>query len=450
MSRLAERVRRLKDRRFIKGNVVYWMSRDQRVDDNWSLLYAMESASAYDVQLCVAFCLPPEYLGSTLRQYHFMVEGLKEVQARLGGLGIGFYLLQGYPEIEFPSFLDKVKAGLLITDFDPLEINRRWKRRVAGEIDFAMHEVDAHNIVPCWKVANRRIMTYDTFRKKITPWLEEFLVDIPPVRKMEKVWDIKEEEIDWSGALARCNIDRSVPLVSWIKPGESSAQRMLADFCQKRLFTYGARSMDPVVSGQSDLSAHIHFGQLAAQRVALEVEKVDADEGEKKGYLDQLIVKRELADNFCLHTQEYDTIGAFPIWARRSLDEHRSDPRDHIYTVQELEAASTHDPLWNAAQTELLKIGKIHGSLRGYWAEKILEWSNRPEDALATALYLNNRYSLDGNDPSGYTGISMVVGGLYGKPWKSKEVVGKLKRHTYTQERFSYDIQAYYDKVAKL
>ena len=163
-----------------------------------------------------------------------------------------------------------------------------------------------------------------------------------------------------------------------------------------------------------------------------------------------MIVKRELADNFCLHSQEYDTTGAFPIWARRSLDEHRSDPRDHIYSVRELEGANTHDPLWNAAQTELLKIGKIHGSLRGYWAEKILEWSKRPEDALAAALYLNNRYSLDGNDPSGYTGISMVVGGLYGKPWKSKEVVGKLKRHTYTQERFSYDIQAYYDKVAKL
>ncbi|MCE5295568.1 MAG: deoxyribodipyrimidine photo-lyase [Euryarchaeota archaeon] len=450
MHELTDRVRRIKDIRYVKGNVVYWMSREQRIEDNWSLIYAIETARSYGSKLCVAFCLPPEYLGSTIRQYSFMLDGLKEVSDGLRRLGVGFYLLEGYPEIEFPSFLSSVDAGLLITDFDPLDVNRRWKSRVAGEIDIAMHQVDSHNIVPCWKVATRRISTYDTFRKRITPLLALYLVEYPSIEGMDDRWDEDEDRIDWDGALARTVVDKSVPPVRWITPGEASAKKMLSDFCKGRLFSYDARKMNPVESGQSDLSPYIHFGNISAQRIALEVKKVDAPDKEKEGYLEQLIVKKELADNFCLHTPEYDTTGAFPIWARRSLDEHRSDPREHVYSVKELEGAKTHDPLWNAAQTELLKIGKIHGSLRAYWAEKILEWSRRPEDALAAALHLNNKYSLDGNDPAGYTGISMVVGGLYGRPWRTKDVIGKLEKHSYTQERFSYDVHAYYDRVAKL
>ncbi|MCG7845263.1 MAG: deoxyribodipyrimidine photo-lyase, partial [Methanomassiliicoccales archaeon] len=350
----------------------------------------------------------------------------------------------------FPSFLHQVDAGLLVTDFDPLEINRRRTRRVTGEIDIAVHQVDAHNIVPCWKVAKRRISTYDTFRRKLTPWLSTFLTDIPGMDRTGVAWSFEERKVDWDGALSRCDIDRSVPLVNWVVSGESHAKKALADFCEQRLRSYGDRSMNPVVSGQSDLSPYLHFGQISSQRVAFEVQRTDAPVEDKEKYLDQLMIKKELADNFCLHAPEYDTTGAYPIWARRSLDQHRSDLRDHLYSLYELEGANTHDPLWNAAQKELLKIGKIHGSLRAYWAGKINEWSVGPEEALYNALYLNNRYSLDGNDPIGYTGIAMVIGGLYGKPWISKEVIGKLKKHTYTQERFSYDLQAFYDKVERL
>jgi deoxyribodipyrimidine photo-lyase len=189
---------------------------------------------------------------------------------------------------------------------------------------------------------------------------------------------------------------------------------------------------------------------LSAQRVALDVRRSDAPEEAKAKFLDQLIVKRELSDNFCLHTPDYDTVGAFPKWARTSIDQHRSDPREHIYGLQELEEGRTHDPLWNAAQTELLKIGKIHGSLREYWAQKILEWTKCPEEALSFANYLNNRYELDGNDPIGYTGIAMVIGGLFGRPWVSKEVLGRIKKLTYTEERMNYDTHAFQEMVKRL
>ena len=208
--------------------------------------------------------------------------------------------------------------------------------------------------------------------------------------------------------------------------------------------------MDPVSRGQSELSPYLHFGQLSSQGVALRIMSSAAPPAAKEKYLDQLIVKKELSDNFCLRTPEYDTVGAFPEWARKSLNDHRSDRREHLYSLEQLENGQTHDPLWNAAQMEMVKAGTIHGSLRGYWAHKILEWTKSPEEAFAIALYLNDRYELDGRDPNGYTGIAMVIGGLYGKPWQSKEVLGKLQRLTYTDMRLSYDTKAYERMVQEL
>jgi deoxyribodipyrimidine photo-lyase len=445
-----QRMRPIRDRPYEGGVVVYWMHRDHRADDNWALLYAAEMANATDSSLCVAFCLAPDFLDSTLRQYSFMVRGLEEQERRFKELGMGFCLLEGYPEVEFPTFLHRLQAGLLVTDFNPLRITNAGVRRVAGEIDIPVHEVDAHNIVPCWTTANYRIQTYATFRKRITPLLIEFLTDLPTTSRMKRPWEAEQVPIEWQGALERTQVDRSVGEIQWLEPGEKAGKAALAQFLKDRLVEYPERSMNPVENRQSDLSPYIHFGQLSAQRVALEVRRSDAPEESKAKYLDNLIVKRELSENFCLHTHEYDTTGAFPRWARASLNGHRSDPREHLYTLQELERAQSYDPLWNAAQTELVKRGKIHGSLRQYWAEKILEWTRSPEEAFAFAVRLNDRYGLDGCDPSGYSGIAMVIGGLYGKPWRPKEVLGKVQRLTYTGERLRYDVHAYQEKVKNL
>jgi deoxyribodipyrimidine photo-lyase len=445
-----QRMREVKERPYEGGTVVYWMGRDQRVDDNWALLYAAQLANSTGSQLCVTFCLAPKHLASSMRQYAFMVKGLKEQEERFAGLGMGFALLEGYPEIEFPTFLSHIQARLLITDFNPLREWRAWSRRVASEIDIAVHEVDAHNIVPCWTVATYRIQTYATFRQRINPLLIEFLTDLPPIGRMKRPWEGERPSVDWEGALSRTKVNMDVPEVNWLLPGEKAGKAALAEFLKNRLVEYPERGMDPLVNGQSDLSPYLHFGQLSAQRVALEVRKCDAPEESKAKYLDNLIVKRELSDNFCLHTPDYDTTAAFPVWAKRSLDEHRSDPREHLYSLDELDHGKSYDPLWNAAQTELVKHGKIHGSLRHYWAARILEWTRSPEEAFAFAVHLNDRYGLDGWDPSGYSGIAMVIGGLYGKPWQAKEVMGKVQRLTYTGERLRYDVHAYQEKVKNL
>ncbi len=446
---MQKRARKLKDRPLRPGPVIYWMDRDQRVDDNWALEYARQVADERDVPLCVVFCLVPEYLGATIRQNGFMIRGLPELEHRLRALGIGFQLHLGLPEIFLPQFLHRVHAGLLVTDFDPLSIKRAWRKRVYVQDGLPFHEVDAHNIVPCWRVGARKISSFQMFRAKIAPLLDEFLTAIPPSVSPGRSWE-GDGTVNWTEVMSKLRTDRSVKEVERIVPGERAAKYALDHFCQHRLGTYPEDSMNPLVGGQSDLSPYLHFGQLAAQRAALEVKGSAASEEAKTVYLDQLVVKKELADNFCLHTPEYDTFGAFPKWARDSIDRHRSDPREHLYTREQFENAGTHDPLWNAAQTELLKIGKIHGSLRAYWAEKMLEWTASPEEALCIAIYLNDQYGLDGRDPSGYSGIAMVLGGLYGRPWRPKEVLGKIRARTYTEERMSYDIHAYQEKVRNL
>jgi deoxyribodipyrimidine photo-lyase len=440
---LLERVRKLRDRPYKGGKVVYWMDRDQRISDNWALDHAISMANERNVELCIAYCLPPRFLGGTLRQFGFMTKGLQELEAKARSFGIGFHLLEGYPEVRFPAFLHSVGAGMVVTDFDPLHIKREWKRRLAGEIDIPLEEVDAHNIVPCWTVSKRRISTYVTFRARVKPLLEKFLIDYPSMRAIDRPWSGIDAPADWKTALDHLKIDRTVEEVKRPEPGEVAAQRVLTNFIRDKLPTYHQAIDDPGSRGQSGLSPYLHFGQISARSVALKVLKSDAPEPAKKKFLDQLIVKKELSDNFCLRTPEYDTVGAFPEWARRSLNNHRSDPREHVYVLDQLENAQTHDPLWNATQTELVKSGIIHGALRAYWAEKILEWTPSPEEALEIALYLNDRYELDGGDPNGYTSIAMVIGGLWGRPWRSKDVIGKVRSMTYTQMRFDYDIKAY-------
>ncbi|OPY34274.1 MAG: Deoxyribodipyrimidine photo-lyase [Methanomassiliicoccales archaeon PtaU1.Bin124] len=444
----ARRMRLLKKRPSKKGPVVYWMSREQRTVDNWALIHAAEAAEEGAVALHVVFCLVPDYMDAAWRQYAFMLKGLREVEKDLGERGIPFTLLTGKPWVALPPYLHEIGASYLVTDFDPVGIKVEWRKKVVGGIDIPAAEVDAHNIVPCWNVTSRKIVSFVNYRTKLMPLLFEFLTEYPELNAV----DMKDRAVpvDWDAAMAGLRVDRSIGEVDWIVPGQEAALASLHEFIEHRLNDYPVASSNPLQDGQSNMSPYLHFGQISGQRVALEVNRSSADEKAKSLYLDRLIIQREIADNFCLHNPNYDTFGGFPEWARRSIDEHRLDPRDHIYTLEQFERAQTHDPIWNAAQMEMVKRGKMHGSLRAYWASKILEWSKSPEEAYETARYLNDRYQLDGRDASGYSGIANVIGGLYDRPWKSKDVIGKVKKLTYTEQLLRFDTHAYRDMVASL
>jgi deoxyribodipyrimidine photo-lyase len=200
----------------------------------------------------------------------------------------------------------------------------------------------------------------------------------------------------------------------------------------------------------SDLSPYLHFGQIASQRVAWEVRRAEAPAEAKQAFLEELIVRRELADNFCYYNPAYDQVAGFPAWAQQTLDQHRRDPRDYLYELPDWEAGRTHDDLWNAAQLEMVRRGKMHGYLRMYWAKKILEWSATPEEALATAIYLNDRYELDGRDPNGYTGVAWSIGGVHDRPWGERPVFGKIRYMSRAGCQRKFNVEQYIAWVREL
>ncbi len=447
MSLDPRRVRVLKEAPEGRGPVVYWMSRDQRMRDNWALLYAQHLAIKRKAPVVVLFCLVPEFLGATLRQYDFMLKGLRQVEESLKGKNIGFVLLTGDPGVEIPAFLKEIAASVLVADFSPLRIKRAWDGEISKKIKSPFYQVDAHNIVPCRAASGKLEYAAYTIRPKIKRLLDGFLVDYPALRRHPYPPKGRVRKNDWKGAEMTLTVDPSVPPVDWLSPGEAAAFKTLREFIRKRLDLYAERRNDPNSGAQSNLSPYLHFGQISAQRCALEVMKSGARPEAKDAFLEELIIRRELSDNFCLYNEHYDDFDGFPAWAQKSLRSHRKDRRAYIYETKEFETGMTHDALWNAAQLEMVGTGKMHGFMRMYWAKKILEWTESPEDALRVAIYLNDKYELDGRDPNGYAGIAWSIGGVHDRAWNERRVFGKIRYMSYNGCRSKFDVDRYIERV---
>ena len=445
-----ERVRTLKKGDIEDGPVIYWMSRDQRVQDNWALLYSQELAFKLKRPLGVVFCLVPHFLGATIRQYGFMLGGLKETEKNLMKKNIPFFLLKGSPEEEILKSLKRWKAGALVTDFDPLKVKRKWKEKVAASVNIPVHEVDAHNIVPCWRASPKQEFAAYTFRPKVKKVLPAYLDSIPSLRRHPISWKGDARKTDWDRARKGLRVDLSVKEVEWIKPGERAARNVLRHFVENKLSGYAERRNDPNKDALSNLSPYLHFGHISAHRVALEVRKASASAADRAAFLEELIVRRELSDNYCFNNEYYDSFKGFPDWARKTLDEHRGDKREFVYTLKQFERGQTHDELWNAAQMEMVKTGKMFGYLRMYWAKKILEWTRNPEEALKIAIFLNDRYELDGRDPNGYTGIAWSIGGVHDRAWFPRPVFGKIRYMSFNGAKSKFDVKAYIERIKSL
>ncbi|MGC9489953.1 MAG: deoxyribodipyrimidine photo-lyase [Thermovirgaceae bacterium] len=437
-----DRLFALNREQFGEGPVIYWMSRDQRAHDNWALIFAREMAADRGRPLGVVFCLVPEYLGAGRRQYAFMLEGLREVEGDLRDLGIPFFLLRGAPAEEVPRFLSDHKAAALFTDFDPLRVKRRWRDEVAGKCRIPVFEVDAHNVVPCRKASNKKEYAAYTLRPKVHRLLSQFLDDFPTGLDQPFPWEGNLPSVDWEETFRFCGCRRS-DLPEGCAPGSRGALKRLEAFLTQGLTHFDSHRNDPMTDGQSGLSPWLHFGHLAPQRAAMAALEAAPETEGTKAFIEELVVRRELSDNFCFYEENYDSVKSFPDWAKKTLDEHRKDAREYVYSVEEFEGAGTHDALWNAAQKEMMKTGKMHGYMRMYWAKKILEWSPSPEEAMETAILLNDRYELDGRDPNGYAGVAWSIGGVHDRAWPERPVYGKVRYMNAAGCRRKFDVDAY-------
>ncbi len=442
------RIYRLNDFPVRKGPVIYWMSRDQRAGDNWALLFAHQTALELKQPLHVAFCLSHSFLGAAIRQYGFMLRGLEELEEELLHLNISFHILFGDPPENIARLAGDAGVGAVAADFSPLRISRGWKREAAGKLKAAFFEVDAHNIVPCRKASDKQEYAAYTFRPKIKRLLAEYLEEFPKSEK-HPYGAAESYGIGFKDIHKKLSVDHNVPEAEWIKPGEKEALKQMKKFLKSGLRSYSRLRNDPAAGGQSGLSPYLHFGQLSPQRLALEVKRQGKGEN-AEAFLEELIVRRELSDNFCFYNSSYDKTGGFPSWAVESHRLHSKDKREYLYDIARFEEGETHDELWNAAQLEMVKTGKMHGYMRMYWAKKILEWTESPAEAIKTAVYLNDKYELDGRDPNGYAGIMWAVGGVHDRAWPERPVFGKVRYMNYNGCKSKFNVGKYIEKVRSL
>ncbi|XP_013913565.1 PREDICTED: deoxyribodipyrimidine photo-lyase-like [Thamnophis sirtalis] len=319
--------------------ILYWMSRDQRVQDNWAFLYAQRLALKQRLPLHVCFCLVPKFLDATIRHFGFMLRGLEEVAEECQLLDIPFHLLVGFAKDTLPRFVTQHVIGGVVTDFSPLRVPMQWVRDIQERLpsDVPLAQVDAHNIVPCWVASEKQEYGARTIRRKIHDQLPKFLTEFPPVVKHPFPAGRPAEPINWEACYSSLEVDRSVKEVEWATPGSSFGLKVLEEFVKDRLKSFGSDRNNPNRPALSNLSPWFHFGQVAVQRAILEVRKHRARYKESvEGFIEEAVVRRELADNFCFYNPNYDKVEGAYDWAKTTLKLHAKDKRSHLQQASDL------------------------------------------------------------------------------------------------------------------
>ncbi|MES1208994.1 MAG: deoxyribodipyrimidine photo-lyase [Pseudomonadota bacterium] len=426
--------------------VLYWMQQSQRASGNHALEYAIQRANALSLPVRVGFGLTDDYPEATWRHYQFMVEGLVETAGALAARGIPFVLRHGAPPAVALALAEG--AAELVCDRGYLRHQRRWREEVAAAAPCPVTQVESDAVVPAAAASTRAEIGARTLRPRIGRRLDEFLVRLKPTPPAVRGGAAAAAGValdDVGGVLRDLRLDRSVaPVSRWFRGGTGEARKRLAAFARDTLPRYAAERSQPEAGVVSHLSMYLHFGQISPIDVALAVR--DAANESAAKFIEELIVRRELGINFVTTSDAYDTWGALPAWARATLARHAGDPRPAIYTRAQLEDAATADPYFNAAMREMRFTGYLHNQMRMYWGKKILEWTADPEAAHATALALNNRYLLDGRDPSSFANVGWIFG-LHDRPWPERPVFGTVRTMTAGGLERKSDIAAYVDAV---
>lgn len=456
---MEERVRALNSQpiRTDAEYVLYWSQMNRRVEQNHALVYAAEMANRLGKPLLVYEGLTYTYRQANDRMHTFVLEGVPDTAQRLKKIGAGyiFYLRRTQDSDNDILYRLAKDAAAIVTDDYPVFIAAEHNARVSKKIGVAYHVVDSSCIIPMSRMEKREYAAY-TIRPKVKKLLPQYLgpVELPKLDHKFKgkipSYHVEVTRTNIQELVASCQIDHTVkPSISYTG-GYCQAERMLNHFLQEKFHRYAEDRNDPARHGTSDLSPHLHFGHISSLQIALTVKRYAEERGATaEEYLEELIVRRELAFNFARHVERVDSLNNLPNWARETLLKHAKDKRDPIYEMEELEEARTHDDIWNAAQKELLIRGKIHGYYRMYWGKKVLEWSPTCQDALERLLYLHDRYALDGRDPNTYTNVLWLFG-MHDRPWNERPIFGMVRYMSYDGMKRKTDTAGYLQEIAYL
>jgi deoxyribodipyrimidine photo-lyase len=425
------RVRRGGEPRADGKCVVYWMQRAQRAVDNPALEVAVACGNALGLPVVAYFSVIAHYPNANLRHYHFLQQGLRDVAEGMAERGVGFVVRRPADGDTLEKFLDEVHAAMVVGDENVCREPERWRAVLAKRLRIPFVTVDADVVVPS-AIFGKSYVLLHHFRPKLKAELDRWL---NPVEKVgvQKEWKKKLRSYSLEKDITEGfeKLDRSVGPVESFVGGTKAALKRLTDFTETQLRDYDVQRNHPEVNGTSQMSPYLHFGHISPITIAMAVKdaaargKCSQETSEK--YLDELIGWRELAVLFCKYNANYDNWECAEPWARKTLLAHAGDARPWLYSLAQLEKAETHDELWNAAQRQMVRDGWMHNYMRMYWGKKILEWSPSVEKAYEWAVYLNDKYELDGRDPNGYAGIAWAIVGKHDRPWFDRAVFGMVR-----------------------
>ena len=430
--------------------VVYWMQRSQRAFDNPALDVAVTIANELRKPVVVFFAPVPFYPRANLRHFRFLADGIPDIAEGLTKRRIGF-VFRYFPEHSLLKFCSEVQPSIVIGDENPLRETEEWRRRVARDLRVPIWTVDSDVVVPS-KLLGKEHYGARTIRPHLHRLLPQFLKRLPnPKAKVQWAAPPGLMARNWDADFTRgWNLDRTVaPTTAW-RGGSQRGIKRFKLFLKTLLAEYPVHRNRPEIDGTSRLSAYLHFGHLGPLTVALAVKAADVPDEAKEAFLEQLIVRRELAVNFVRFNPSYDSMACLEPWAGRSFAEHASDRRPVLYSEDQLENAETHDPLWNAAQKQMVLTGWMHNYLRMYWAKKILEWSPSVASAYQRAVWLNDKYELDGRDPNGYAGIAWAIVGKHDRPWFERPVYGHVRYMSLASTGRKFDSKQYIAQMERL
>lgn len=423
--------------------VVYWMQRAQRGVDNPALDVTLAVANALGKSAVVFFAPVPFYPHANLRHYRFLAEGISDIAAALRDRNVGF-VLRRFPEHSLLRFCDEVKPSLVVGDENPMREPEAWRKIATKKLRVPLWTVDADVIVPS-KLLEKEQYAAHIIQPRLQAQLANFLV--PANNRQARIaWTKPHGLLSLDPAFditQGWKLDVSVSPVTGFRGGTSEASRRLKNFLRHGLSTYATKRNKPEVEGTSRLSPYLHFGHIGPLTVALAVQKSDAPKADKEVFLSQLIKWRELAINLVRFHPNYDNFECAEPWAHRTLAAHAADERPVLYSEKQLENSETHDPLWNAAQMQMVTTGWMHNYVRMYWAKKILEWSPSPAQAYQIAVRLNDKYELDGRDSNGYAGIAWSIVGKFDRPWFERSIFGQIRYMSGASTGKKFDSKAY-------
>lgn len=441
------RIHRLNDKPARKGGfVLYWMQQSQRAEWNHALEYAILRANELNLPVAVVFGLMDDYPEANERHYAFMLEGLTETFQTLEKRGIGAFIGRGHPaDVALKAGRD---AALIVCDMGYLRHQAEWRTKVAEKAGCEVVEIESDVVVPVETASDHAEYMARTIRPKLLRRLDEFLMPVKEIKPRMNT--------DIHGCFQ--GLEKLIPKIpnnGKFRGGTAEAKKRLKKFIAESLAVYEAHSNQPQTGDISMLSPYLHFGQISPLYIALEIQactvgRVTSPGGKNPAdvFLEQLIIRRELAMNFVWFTPDYDKFSCLPDWAKLPLKNHANDKREYLYTREQLEQSQTHDLYWNAAMTEMRVTGFMHNYMRMYWGKKVLEWSPSPEEAFETLLAINNKYFLDGRDPNSYAGVAWVFG-KHDTAWAERPIFGKTRYMNAAGLKRKCDIEGYVEKVAR-